>query len=125
MTTVMVVDDDANIRKMVGLLLVKEGYDVVEADSGGMCVDKLKSSEHPDLILLDVMMPKMDGWETCKIIKNDDKTKDITIVMLTVKDLDDDKIKSLESSNADWHISKPIVKDIFLKTIKWVLDSKN
>jgi CheY-like chemotaxis protein len=119
---VMVVDDETNIRFVLKRMLEKGGYDVIEARNGIECLDLL-SKERPDLIILDVMMPGMDGWETCARIKNDEKTKDITVSMLSVKKAHEDKINSLEDSLADWHISKPIDRDELISTVKWLLDS--
>lgn len=121
MTQIMVVDDDKNLRMVIRAILEQENYDIVEAESGIKCIEKLEKGSRPDLILLDVMMPRMNGWETCEKIKGEKDLKDIPIVMLTVKSEDADKIKSLGDSGADWHIAKPIDKNDFVKTIKWVL----
>ncbi len=119
---VMVVDDETNIRFVLKRMLEKAGYGVIEARNGNECLDIL-SRERPDLILLDVMMPGMDGWKTCARIKNDEKTRDITVSMLTVKKARGDKISSLEDSLADWHISKPIDRDVLTSTVQWLLES--
>ncbi len=119
---VMVVDDETNIRFVLKRMLEKAGYGVIEARNGSECLDIL-SRERPDLILLDVMMPGMDGWKTCASIKNDKKTRDITVSMLTVKKAREDKINSLEDSLADWHISKPIDRDVLTSTVQWLLES--
>ncbi|HDH27605.1 MAG TPA: response regulator [Euryarchaeota archaeon] len=124
MKTVMVVDDDGQLRSVVKTILKKEGYKVVEAGSGERCIELLKSGEKPDLILLDVMMPDMDGWETCKIIKEDQDIKDLTVAMLTLRSQDHDKMESLGLATADWHIDKPINKTRFVKTVKWLLGER-
>ncbi|MEE9594070.1 MAG: response regulator, partial [Candidatus Hydrothermarchaeales archaeon] len=74
-------------------------------------------------VLLDVMMPEMDGWETCKIIRADDETKDTPIAMLTVKSTDKDYLRSLDEATADWHIAKPIDIAKLIKTVEWLLES--
>ncbi|GBE18042.1 alkaline phosphatase synthesis transcriptional regulatory protein PhoP [archaeon BMS3Abin16] len=125
MKTVMVVDDDEELRSVVTTILKKEGYNVVEAGSGERCIELLKTGEKPDLILLDVMMPDMDGWETCKIIKDDQDLKDLTVAMLTLRSQDHDKIESLGLATADWHIDKPINKTRFVKTVKWLLGERS
>ncbi|MFQ6136684.1 MAG: PleD family two-component system response regulator [Candidatus Hydrothermarchaeales archaeon] len=117
---IMIVDDEQSIRFVIRRILEKEGYDIIEAESGEECLDRLEQ-EKPDLILLDVMMPGLDGWTTCSRIKNRDDTKEITISMLTVKRSEEDKIKSFEDSLADWHISKPIDRKDLIKTVKWLL----
>ncbi len=122
MKKIMVVDDEPDIVFLVQKILKNEGYDVVGASGGEEALEMVKT-EKPDLILLDVMMPGMDGWETCKRIKEDDETKDIMVAMLTVKSEDEDKIQSFDYAVADWHIAKPIDRNKFSKTIEWLLTS--
>jgi two-component system alkaline phosphatase synthesis response regulator PhoP len=121
MKKIMVVDDEQDIRTIVKAMLEQGGYEVTVAESGQECLDMLKTGKRPDLILLDVMMPGLDGWETCKKIKENNDTKDLLTAMLTVRSEDVDKTKSLGYSTANWHISKPIEKNKFLNTIKWLL----
>ncbi|MEE9594938.1 MAG: response regulator, partial [Candidatus Hydrothermarchaeales archaeon] len=89
MVKILVVDDEPDILYLVNKVLSNKGYTVIKASSGLDAIDKVKK-EKPDLVLLDVMMPEMDGWETCKIIRADDETKDTPIAMLTVKSTDKD-----------------------------------
>ncbi len=119
---IMVVDDEEDILFIVKETLSREGFTVVSASSGLEALKKIKK-ERPDLILLDVMMPGLDGWETCRRIKEDEDTKDIMVTMLTVKSEDEDKVKSLDYALADWHISKPIERDKLLRTVKWLLST--
>lgn len=119
---IMIVDDETNIRFVLRKMLEKDGYEVIEARNGKEGLELL-ARERPDLILLDVMMPVMDGWETCAKIKNNERTRDITISMLTVKKSHEDKISSLEESLADWHISKPIDRGVLTSTVKWLLEN--
>lgn len=120
MAKIMVVDDEADVVYIVRKILEKENHEVLEAYSGAECLTRLEK-ERPDLILLDVMMPSLDGWEVCKRIKNNEKTKDIVVAMLTVKAEDEDKITSLDSAQADWHISKPIEEKRLIATVHWLL----
>ncbi|MFQ6135553.1 MAG: PleD family two-component system response regulator [Candidatus Hydrothermarchaeales archaeon] len=120
MVELMIVDDDPGMRFMVRKILTKEGYEVTEADSGEEALEKLKV-ERPDLILLDIMMPGIDGWEVCRKIKDDDELKTIPVVMFTVRGSDQDKSKSFQESGADAHITKPIIREKFLSTVEWVL----
>ncbi len=122
--TIMVVDDDEELRSVIKTILTREGHRVMGVESGERCIELLKSGERPDLILLDVMMPDLDGWETCKIIKEDEDLKDITVAMLTLKTQDHDKMESLGLATADWHIDKPINKTRFVKTVKWLLGKR-
>ena len=99
---ILVVDDDKNICELLRLYLVKEGYNVTMVHDGGAALaefDKL----HPDLVLLDVMMPVMDGWEVCRKIRAKDNTP---IIMLTAKGETYDKVLGLEMG-ADDYIVKP------------------
>jgi CheY-like chemotaxis protein len=119
MGKIMIVDDEPDIVYIVKKALQKSGHEVIEALSGEECLEKLKQ-EKPDLILLDVMMPGLDGYDVLEILRNDEKTKDITIAMLTVKSEDEDKIRSFDGK-ADWHISKPIDTDKLPEMVDWLL----
>ncbi|MFQ5975660.1 MAG: PleD family two-component system response regulator [Candidatus Hydrothermarchaeales archaeon] len=119
---IMVVDDEADMRFMVRKVLENEGYEVIEAENGKTALEKLKETK-PDLLLLDVMMPGLDGWEVCKRIRENEDTKDIIVTMLTVKSSDEDKVTSFDEGLADWHISKPFKKQRFVRTVKWLLES--
>ena len=99
---ILVVDDDKNICELLKLYLKKEGFDVVFAYDGSEAVSKAKS-ENPNLIILDVMMPIINGWEACKLIR---QFTDVPIIMLTAKDGEIDKILGLELG-ADDYITKP------------------
>jgi CheY-like chemotaxis protein len=120
MAKIMVVDDEPNITYLVKGLLSREGHTVVEVSSGMEALEKIKK-EKPELVLLDVMMPELNGWETSKRIKEDKETKDTMVVMLTVKREDEDKVKSFDYALADWHISKPIDREGLVKTVNWLL----
>lgn len=122
MAKIMVVDDEADMRFMVRKILENEGHEVIEAETGKVALDKLKEVK-PDLILLDVMMPGLDGWDVCKQIRENKETENITVAMLTVKSTDEDKVTSFDDGLADWHISKPFKKKRFVKTVKWLLES--
>ncbi len=122
MTKILIVDDETDLRFVIGKMLEREGYEVVEAQSGEDALELLKEIV-PDLILLDVMMPGIDGWVTCSKIKGGQKTSNIPVVMLTAKVSDEDKVKALEECGAEWHVSKPIDRKKFLETVKWVLES--
>jgi CheY-like chemotaxis protein len=120
MAKILIVDDDPSVRYLTKRLLQREGHDVFEAQSGEECREKLKSVT-PDLILLDVMMPNEDGWDLCRWIKRNEKTKDTPVVMFTVKAQEEDKKKSLEYGGADDHISKPFRIIKFLNQISGLL----
>ncbi len=102
----MVVDDDAHIRRLAQMILTTKGHIIIEAENGEECLEKLKS-EHPDLILMDAMMPGKDGWEICKAIKDHPATQSIPVLMFTVRSGKTDIEKSIKEAGADGHISKP------------------
>ena len=89
---VLIADDEAPIREILKIYCEKEGFDVIEAADGAEAILKVQS-EKPDIIILDIMMPVLDGLEVCKQVR---KMSDIPIIMLTAKDDDDDRILGLE-----------------------------
>jgi DNA-binding response OmpR family regulator len=117
---ILLVDDDVKILGIFRKILEREGYEVIVADSGKLCLEMLET-EKPDLIFMDVMMPDMDGWETVKKIRDNRSNKGIIISMLTVKSGDEDRIKSLISAHADWHLSKPVSGAKLIETAEWLL----
>mgnify|MGYP005953103881 CR=1 FL=1 len=99
---ILIVEDEANIRELLRLYLEREGYTVLEAENGVEGIKKWKSDK-PDMLLLDVMMPVMDGWEVCKEIRAE---SDVPIIMLTAREEEADKVMGLELG-ADDYITKP------------------
>jgi len=102
---ILVVDDEENIRDLLVFNLQKEGYDTIEAEDGLTAVD-LALKEKPDLILLDVMIPKLDGISVCKKIRYALNISNIPILMISARDTESDKIVGLEMG-ADDYITKP------------------
>ncbi len=123
MTKIMLVDDEPDVVYLVKKILLKEGYKVVEVYTGRDCLETV-DDEKPDLILLDIMMPGIDGWEVSRTLKTKAATKNIPIVMLTVRVSDDSVEKSFEYAYADAHLGKPINTEKMLHTIQWVLKNK-
>ncbi len=101
-TRVLIIEDDANIAELIRLYLEKDGFAVTLASDGRRGVDTFFNIR-PDIVLLDIMLPEMDGWEVCREIRKNDKTP---IIMLTAKDETSDKVTGLELG-ADDYISKP------------------
>ncbi len=114
--SVLIVEDDKNIAELLQLYLEKQGYAVTVAYDGGQGLEKFRTIQ-PDLILLDVMMPVMDGWTLCRTIRCDSKTP---VIMLTAKSQLDDKIAGLQSG-ADDYITKPFEMREVLARIEAVL----
>ena len=114
--SILIVEDDANIRELLQLYLEKDGYAVTIAADGGQGLEKFRSIK-PDLVLLDVMMPVMDGWAVCKAIREEDDTP---IIMLTAKGETDDKVQGLKAG-ADDYVTKPFEMKELLARIEAVL----
>jgi two-component system alkaline phosphatase synthesis response regulator PhoP len=119
MSKIMVVDDERDVVEVMKRILEKKGHEVIGLTSGEKCLEILRI-EKPDLILLDIIMPGLDGYDVCRAIREDDETSSIKIAVLTVKSDDKDKVKSLEEC-ADWHISKPIDANKLLEIVDWLL----
>lgn len=100
---ILIVEDEANIRELLRLYLEREGYTVLEAENGVEGIKKWKSDK-PDMLLLDVMMPVMDGWEVCREIRAE---SGVPIIMLTAKGETADRVSGLEMG-ADDYIVKPL-----------------
>ncbi|MDD6488348.1 MAG: response regulator transcription factor [Clostridia bacterium] len=120
MGKILVVDDDKNICELLRLYIEKEGYDVVIANDGGQAVTKFKT-EKPDLVLLDIMLPVLDGWQVCREIR---KTSQCPIIMLTAKGEVFDKVLGLELG-ADDYVVKPFETKEIVARIKAVLRRAN
>ncbi len=115
-TSVLVVEDDRNIAQLLQMYLEKEGYAVTVAYDGGQGLGKFRAIQ-PDMVLLDVMMPVMDGWEVCKAIRAESS---VPVIMLTAKGETDDKIMGFRCG-ADDYITKPFEMKEVLARIQAVL----
>ena len=113
---ILVVDDEARMRRFIRLNLEYDGFKVVEAENGKQALDKLRESL-PDLVLLDVMMPDIDGFEVLKMIR---EISDVPVIMLTAKGEEEDIIRGLEGG-ADDYITKPFSPRELVSRIKAVL----
>lgn len=108
---ILVVEDDGNIADLIQIYLEKDGFEVKIAGDGGSAIQMFREYS-PDLVLLDVMLPVMDGWQVCSMIRKTDKTP---IIMLTAKEETDDKVHGLELG-ADDYITKPFeVKELLAR----------
>ena len=114
--SVLIVEDDRNIAELLQLYLEKEGYAVTVAHDGGEGLSKFRTIR-PDLVLLDVMMPVMDGWAVCRAIRAEGNTP---VIMLTAKSQTDDKVQGLKTG-ADDYVTKPFEMKEVLARIEAVL----
>lgn len=117
---ILIVDDDENICELLRLYLQKDGFEVIVANDGRQAVD-FANKYSPDLILLDIMLPQLDGWQVCREIR---KTSEVPIIMLTAKSETFDKILGLELG-ADDYVSKPFDTKEVIARIKAVLRRSN
>lgn len=119
---ILVVDDEEDILELVRFNLSKEGYPVIGTTTGEKAVE-ISRSERPDLIVLDLMLPGMDGLEVTSFLKNNPETRNIPIVMLTAKGEESDVVAGLELG-ADDYITKPFSPKILVARVKAVLRRK-
>ncbi len=113
---ILIVDDEARMRRFMQMNLDLEGYRIIEGENGLEAIDKVRD-DLPDLVLLDVMMPELDGFEALRIIR---ETSIVPVIMLTVRDDESDKVKGLELG-ADDYVTKPFSPRELASRIKAVL----
>lgn len=118
---ILVVDDESRMRKLVRDFLMKSNYDVIEAEDGVQAVDIFFEQNDIALIILDVMMPKMDGWQVCKEIREYSK---VPIIMLTAKSDERDELLGFELG-VDEYISKPFSPKILVARVEAILRRSN
>lgn len=118
---ILVVDDEARMRKLVKDFLVKSNYDVIEAEDGSQALDIFFEQKDIALIILDVMMPKMDGWEVCREVRQYSK---VPIIMLTAKSDERDELQGFQLG-VDEYISKPFSPKILVARVEAILRRTN
>jgi len=123
MSKILIVDDEPSLRFLISSTLEDEGYDILEATDGLEAYEKIKK-EKPDLVILDVMMPGMTGFELCEKLKKDVATRSIIVVMLTAKGQEKDRLQS-EKVGADYYLRKPFSPMGLLEVIEFLLQKKN
>ena len=116
---ILVVDDEIYIVHILDFSLGMEGYQVLTALDGEQALERARA-EQPDLIVLDIMMPKLDGYETCKMLKADPKTKDIPVILLSAKGRNVDQKVGFEVG-ADDYITKPFSPRKLVERINTIL----
>lgn len=120
MAKILIVDDEIQLIEMVQMRLEANGYETVTANDGKEGIEKVKS-ENPDLIILDIMMPLMDGYEVCKILKNDPQYSKIPIIFLSAK-AQEEGLKNGKEKGADAFVKKPFETSDLLAKIKELLE---
>jgi DNA-binding response OmpR family regulator len=120
MTKILIAEDDKDIRDLVVLTLQFNGFDVDAAEDGAMAVEKAAKAQY-DIILMDVRMPRMTGYEACRRLKEIDSTKDIPIVFLSAKGQEAEIQTGIDAGAADY-ILKPFSPDALVNTINKILN---
>ena len=120
---ILIVDDDVDSLNLIGLMLKRQGYEVIGANAGNQGIAKA-TNEIPDLIILDVMMPDMNGYEVCKRLRSNPSTEAIPIIMFTAKTLIDDKVAGFEAG-ADDYLTKPTHPAELSERIKNLLEKNS
>jgi len=118
--TIFIVDDDQNIRELLSVNLIAAGYTVIEASNGKEAMGKIRERV-PELIILDIMMPEIDGWEFCKFVRDDPQLENIKIIMLTARGAEKDKLIGREIFFADEYMTKPFDVDVVIASIERLL----
>ena len=119
--TVLIADDESAIRKLVCKMLDKD-YDVIEAQNGAEAIN-MAHSHRPDIVFMDMMMPEVDGSSACYVIKTNEITKDIPVVMLTAVSYELNVRISKDVWKADGYITKPFTRESLLEEIRRLLPS--
>ena len=116
---VHVVEDEEDISKLIEYNLLSQGFNVVCSENGDVALKSIKE-EKGDLVLLDIMLPGIDGYRVCEIIKSNDSTRDLPIIMLTAKSQEEEIVKGLEMG-ADDYITKPFSQKVLIARVQNVL----
>ena len=112
----LVVDDDEVIRQLIAVNLTLEGFDVATAVDGQDCLDKVNAIE-PDVITLDVMMPRLDGWATAEQLRDDPLTSHIKLVLITARAQEDDRSRGIEIG-VDAYLTKPFDPGEMIRVVR-------
>jgi DNA-binding response OmpR family regulator len=121
--SILCIEDEAEMIDLMRLILGRKGYDVKGATSGKEGL-KMIHEQAPDLVLLDLMMPEMDGWEVYQQIKADEKTRGTPVIVVTAKAQSIDRVLGLHIAKVDDYIAKPFSPQELLNSVEKVLKSK-
>lgn len=119
---ILIVEDDPQTVKLIKFVLEKEDYSTISAKDGEEGLQMAREKK-PDLIVLDMMLPGMDGYRVCEILKANPVTKEIPIIVLTALDTGVDFEKALEKK-ADWYITKPFEPQHLLKRVSYLIEKR-
>jgi two-component system response regulator VicR len=120
---IICVEDESEMIDLIRLILSRRGFDVKGANGGKEGLEAIRK-DIPDLVLLDLMMPDMDGWEVYQQMKADEKTRDIPVIVVTAKAQSIDKVLGLHIAKVDDYIAKPFSPQELLNSVEKVLSKK-
>ncbi len=120
MSKILIIDDEPEIRVLTRIMLENAGYKVAEASNGEEGLELIRKTKFT-LVLLDVMMPDLYGWEVCKKIKEDPELKEIPVVLFTVVSVEERLFNKIEKCGADAVVNKPFDKKELLETVEKLL----
>ena len=121
---ILCIEDEPEMIDLIRLILGRRGFEVIGAGGGKEGLEKMRQSK-PDLVLLDLMMPDIDGWEVYQQMKADEKTKDIPVIVVTAKAQSIDKVLGLHIAKVDDYIAKPFSPQELLNSVDKVFGEKN
>jgi twitching motility two-component system response regulator PilG len=113
---ILIVEDEESLLKLESILLISKGFEVKGVPNGRAALEAV-AEDKPDLVLLDIMLPEIDGFEVCRQLKSDPATRHIPVIMLTAKKSREDMVRG-EKVGADWYITKPFKSAMVIETIQ-------
>ncbi len=122
--TVVCIEDEPEMIELVRLILGRRNYKVIGADGGRLGLERIKE-HNPDIVLLDLMMPDIDGWEVYNEMKSNDDMKDIPVIIVTAKTQSIDKVLGLHIAKVDDYVTKPFGPQDLLNSIEKILEARN
>ncbi len=120
---ILCIEDEPEMIDLIRLILNRRGFEVIGANGGKEGLESIRK-EKPDLVLLDLMMPDMDGWEVYQQMKADEKTRDVPVIVVTAKAQSIDKVLGLHIAKVDDYIAKPFSPQELLASVDKVLETK-
>ena len=122
---ILCIEDEPEMIELIRLILARAGYEVLGAESGPDALDLLAANPDIDLILLDLMMPEMDGWEVYQRLKADERTSQIPVIIVTAKAQRIDRVLGLYIVGVDDYLTKPFSPKMLLESVQKILEKQD